>query len=144
MNRSPFILAIMAVLIFFSPGAALGCDSFEEITLFPSADTFVSSQDHGDRRNMNFGSAEKLKVVRGKKDKSGHYRGWKGSLIRFDLSGIPSGAEVLEGNGYPSIGSRKTGLSRERRGMRLVWVVSPGGRVGRMGIMGKKPRIRRG
>jgi len=68
----------------------------EEIKLAPSADTYISSRKHDNERKKNFGLKKELKVVRGKLEGSGHFRDWKGALIRFDLAAIPSGAEVQE------------------------------------------------
>jgi len=71
----------------------------EEKKIVPFADTFISSKDHErerDERSINFGNKEMLEVIRGDADRSGNFGGWKGTLILFDLSSIPSGAEIQE------------------------------------------------
>jgi hypothetical protein len=79
----------------------------EEIRLSPSADTLISSSlwkpcGHGRKseRFTNYGSSRNLVVVRGIHRVHGSYHEWKGTLIRFDLSELPPGAELLEAKLY--------------------------------------------
>jgi hypothetical protein len=92
-------LAAILLLVLF--GAAMAGEGGlpEEKKLVPFADTFISSRHHErerDERSINFGNKEMLEVIRGDADRSGNFGGWKGTLIRFDLSSIPSGAEIRE------------------------------------------------
>jgi hypothetical protein len=92
-------LAFILVLISFGAGLAEEGARIEEVKLVPFADTFISSEHGGrerDERNINFGNQETLKVFKGKAERWGNLRGWKGTLIRFDLSNIPSDVEIEE------------------------------------------------
>ena len=78
-----------------------------EIRLGPSADTMIRSSQwkscgHGRKseRQSNDGTSVNLAVARGIHQFHGRYRDWKGSLIRFDLSGVPAGTELLEAKLY--------------------------------------------
>ena len=76
----------------------------QEKRLSPVADTFVSSSprltrigtEREEERYVNFGTNGGLSVIRGRSAGTGGFIDWRGSLIRFDLSEIPSGSEILE------------------------------------------------
>ena len=84
------------VLVLCAPLPADEGGPVEELKLAPSADTYISSRRHDNERGKNFGLKKELKVVGGKVYDSGHFRDWKGALIRFDLASIPNGAEIQE------------------------------------------------
>jgi hypothetical protein len=97
-GRVAWLAAVLLLVLFGAALAAEGSQT-EEVKLVPSADTFISAKHQGrgrDERDRNFGSKEGLEVAGGKGGRSGSFGGWKGTLIRFDLSGLPSGAEVEE------------------------------------------------
>ena len=96
LNLANAILVCGLVLALCGPLPADDGGAVEEVKLAPCADTYISSRKHLDERKKNFGLKKELKVVRGKRDRSGLFRDWKGTLIRFDLGAIPNGAEVQE------------------------------------------------
>jgi hypothetical protein len=96
LNLANAILVSGLVLALCGPLPADDGGAIEEMKLAPCADTCISSRKHADERKKNFGLKKELKVLRGKRDRSGHFRDWKGALIRFDLAAIPGGAEIQE------------------------------------------------
>ena len=73
------------------------------IELEPEADSFIGSSTRliqmGSKkiseRYVNFGTNSGLSVIRGSYVGLGGFLDWRGTLIRFDLSDVPQGAEVL-------------------------------------------------
>jgi len=85
--------------------------SSDEGAIFPGAfilpvqaDTSISSRrrlilrghQKIDQRFANFGDRQRLSIVRGVFGFDGNFHDFRGTLIRFDLSGIPSDAEIVK------------------------------------------------
>jgi hypothetical protein len=96
LNLANAILVYGLVLALCGPLPADDGGGIEEVKLAPCADTYISSSKYAHERKKNYGLKKELKVLRGKRDRSGHFRDWKGALIRFDLAAIPGGAEIQE------------------------------------------------
>jgi hypothetical protein len=99
-------VCLLLCLLFLSFGCFCWAQDsqVQEKRLSPAADTFVSDRSFlirvgGEReqeRCINCGSSRGLSVVRGKHTRTGGHIYWCGSLIRFDLSEIPPGSEIVE------------------------------------------------
>ena len=97
---------LLLCLLFLSIGSLSWSqdNQVQEKRLSPAADTSVSDRSFlirvgGEReqeRCVNCGSSGGLSVVRGRHTPTGGHIHWRGSLIRFDLSEIPPGSEILE------------------------------------------------
>jgi len=79
-------------------------NQIQEMRVSPVGDTFVSNSprltrigtEREEERYVNFGTNGGLSVIRGRYAGTGGFIDWRGSLIRFDLSEILSGSEILE------------------------------------------------
>ena len=85
-------------------GAAVRVVVLGILELEPVADTFVSSSNYttwvGNKRiaerYANFGTNGGLSVIKGLYTGGESFYNWRGTLIRFDLSALPEGSEVVE------------------------------------------------
>ena len=64
------------------------------IILSVAGDTFISAR--SPERFANFGNEEKLSIIRGVFGFDGNFQDFQGTLIRFDLSGIPEEVEIVK------------------------------------------------
>lgn len=98
------VMVVLLVLILWGAASAQDVDgAAQEIRLAPVADTFISSSNLltgiGQKKpesRVNFGTNEGLSIIKGDDAGPAGVLNWRGTLIRFDLSGIPEQAEILE------------------------------------------------
>ena len=99
-------VCLLLCLLFLSVGSlSWSQDSqVQEKRFAPAADTHVSDRsslirlasERNQERCVNCGSSGSLSVVRGRHTRTGGHIYWRGSLIRFDLSEITPGSEIVE------------------------------------------------
>ena len=104
MKNRPICLLLCLLFLSFGSLSWAQDSQVQEKRLSPAVDTFVSDSpfltwvgsERKQERYVNFGTNGGLSVIRGKYAGAGGHIYWRGTLIRFALSEIPPGSEILE------------------------------------------------